>query len=181
MKSYYVYQFMMALHGCHISKFPKKIQYTMIYESERSKLKAAHSINYFPRFLGKNIKNCPPSKVFLFTYLISVGLYIYTNLHPPYTHFPEHCRAHDIRNIATATLLTCYLFCEHNFLDRGQKLLDQRQSNTPRFRYIIHEDVCQATPKKKSAFGTICGFINFLIMHNQYFLGNRKPNKNWVT
>ena len=34
-----------------------------------SKLKAAHAINYFPGFLGKNIKNCPPSKSFLFTSL----------------------------------------------------------------------------------------------------------------
>ena len=30
-----------------------------------SNLKAAHPVNYFPAFLGKNIKNCPPSKLFL--------------------------------------------------------------------------------------------------------------------
>ena len=32
-------------------------------------LKAAHPVNYFSRFLGKNIKFCPPSKLFLFTSL----------------------------------------------------------------------------------------------------------------
>ena len=31
------------------------------------KLKVAHSVNYFPRFFGKNIKNFPPSKFILFT------------------------------------------------------------------------------------------------------------------
>ena len=31
-----------------------------------SKLRAARPVNYFPEFLGKNIKNCPPSKLFLF-------------------------------------------------------------------------------------------------------------------
>ena len=34
------------------------------------KSKAAHPVNYFPGFLGKNIKNCPPSKLFLFTSLL---------------------------------------------------------------------------------------------------------------
>ena len=29
-----------------------------------SKLKAAHPVNYFSGFWGKNIKNCPPSKLF---------------------------------------------------------------------------------------------------------------------
>ena len=33
------------------------------------KSKAAHPVNYFPGFLGKNIKNCPPSKLSLFTSL----------------------------------------------------------------------------------------------------------------
>ena len=33
------------------------------------KLKAAHPVNYFSGFSGKNIKNCPPSKLFLFTSL----------------------------------------------------------------------------------------------------------------
>ena len=31
------------------------------------KLNAAHPVNYFPGVLGKNIENCPPSKLFLFT------------------------------------------------------------------------------------------------------------------
>ena len=35
-----------------------------------SKLKAAHSVNHFLGFLGKNVKNGPPSKLFLFTFLI---------------------------------------------------------------------------------------------------------------
>ena len=34
------------------------------------KLKAAHTVNYFCRFLGKNFKNCPPSKLLLFTSLV---------------------------------------------------------------------------------------------------------------
>ena len=29
------------------------------------KLKAAHPVNYYPSFFGKNIKSCPPSKCFL--------------------------------------------------------------------------------------------------------------------
>ena len=33
------------------------------------KLKAVHPANYFPGFLGRNIKNCPHSKLFLFTSL----------------------------------------------------------------------------------------------------------------
>ena len=32
-------------------------------------MKAAHPVNYFPGFLGKIIKNYPPSKLFLFTSL----------------------------------------------------------------------------------------------------------------
>ena len=35
-------------------------------------LEAAHPVNYFPQFLGKNIKNCPPSKLFLFTSLVKM-------------------------------------------------------------------------------------------------------------
>ena len=33
-------------------------------------LKAAHPVNYFPGFLGKNMKNCPQSKLLLFTSLL---------------------------------------------------------------------------------------------------------------
>ena len=40
----------------------------------RLKLKAAHPVNYFHGFWGKNIKNCPPSKLFLFTSLITLVL-----------------------------------------------------------------------------------------------------------
>ena len=36
---------------------------------DNQKLKFAHPFNYFPGFLGKNIKNYPPSKLFLFTSL----------------------------------------------------------------------------------------------------------------
>ena len=36
-----------------------------------SKLNAAHQVNYFRGFLGKNIENCPPSKLLLFTSLCS--------------------------------------------------------------------------------------------------------------
>ena len=38
----------------------------------RSKLKAAHPVNYFPWVLGKNIENFPPSKLLLFTSLLRV-------------------------------------------------------------------------------------------------------------
>ena len=37
------------------------------------KLKAAHPVNYFPGFLGNNVKNCPPIKLFLFTSLVPCG------------------------------------------------------------------------------------------------------------
>ena len=39
-----------------------------------SKLEAAHPVTYFPWFLGKNIKNYPPSKLFLFTTLQTTPL-----------------------------------------------------------------------------------------------------------
>ena len=32
-------------------------------------MKAAHAVNYFPGFLGKKIKDCPPCYLFLFTSL----------------------------------------------------------------------------------------------------------------
>ena len=35
----------------------------------RSKSKAVHPVDYFPGFLGKNIKNSPTSKLFLITSL----------------------------------------------------------------------------------------------------------------
>ena len=38
-------------------------------QNQNQKLQAVHPVNYFPYFLGKNIKNCPPSKLFLFTSL----------------------------------------------------------------------------------------------------------------
>ena len=50
----------------HLSKFPGKTHYLGL---GYSKLKAAHPVNYFPRFLAKNVKNYPPSKLFLFTSL----------------------------------------------------------------------------------------------------------------
>ena len=34
-----------------------------------SKLKDAHPVNHFPGFWGKNIKNCPPSKLIVLIYL----------------------------------------------------------------------------------------------------------------
>ena len=52
--------------GRHLSKFPGKTHYLGL---EHSKLKAAHPGNYFSGYLGKNIKNCSPSKLFLFTSL----------------------------------------------------------------------------------------------------------------
>ena len=41
----------------------------IIWVKGAKKLKTAHPVNYFPGFLGKNIKNYPPSKLFLFTLL----------------------------------------------------------------------------------------------------------------
>ena len=35
-----------------------------LFGLERSKIEGCpHQVNYFPGFLGKNIKNCPPSKL----------------------------------------------------------------------------------------------------------------------
>ena len=39
------------------------------------KLKAAFPVNHFSGFLGRNIKNCPPSKLFLFTSLTETTQY----------------------------------------------------------------------------------------------------------
>ena len=39
----------------------------ILQDLRRSKLRAAHPVNYFPGFWGKNVKNCQPSKLFLFT------------------------------------------------------------------------------------------------------------------
>ena len=58
---------MIALKGGHFSKFPGKTHYSAL---GCSKLKVAHPVNYFPRFVGKNIKNCPPSKLLSFTSLL---------------------------------------------------------------------------------------------------------------
>ena len=52
----------------YISKFVGKTHYL---GETTQKLKAAHPVNYFPWFLGKNIKTCPPSKLFLFTSLLN--------------------------------------------------------------------------------------------------------------
>ena len=51
--------------GRYFSKFPGKTHYSLGH----SKMKAAHPVNYFPGILGKNVKNYPPSKLFLFTSL----------------------------------------------------------------------------------------------------------------
>ena len=56
---------MVTLKERHISKF--FLEDTLGYGVQ--KLMAAHPVNYFPGFLGINIKNCPPSKLFLFTSL----------------------------------------------------------------------------------------------------------------
>ena len=40
------------------------------------KLKTAHPVTYFPGFLGRNIKNCPPIKLFLFTSLLEASLFV---------------------------------------------------------------------------------------------------------
>ena len=50
-------------NGRHFSKFLGK---HIFWGLGCSKLKAAHLVTYFHWFLGKNIKNCPPSKLFLF-------------------------------------------------------------------------------------------------------------------
>ena len=62
---------MIALKGQHISKHlggtkkGKKKKHYLGYGPQ--KLKATHPVEYFPGFFGRNIKNCPPSKLFLFT------------------------------------------------------------------------------------------------------------------
>ena len=48
----------------YISKFLGKTHY-LEKKKNTQKLKAAHPVNYFPGFVGKNTKNCPPSKLFL--------------------------------------------------------------------------------------------------------------------
>ena len=64
------------IKGLHFSPFPGKTHYLGL---GYSKLKAAHQVNYIPRFLGKNIKNYPPSKLFLFTFLVQ-WLYFLINI-----------------------------------------------------------------------------------------------------
>ena len=56
--------------GQHFSKFPRKTNYLSL---ECSKLSAAHPVNYFSWFLGKNVQNCPLSKLFIFTPLLEDG------------------------------------------------------------------------------------------------------------
>ena len=60
----------------HFSKFPGKTHYLGL---GRSKLKADHPVNYFPGFLGKNIENCKPTKLFFFTSL-SEPVHLYSIL-----------------------------------------------------------------------------------------------------
>ena len=47
--------------GQSFLNFPQRKHY---FGFGPSKLKASNSVNYFSRFLGKNIENCPPSKLF---------------------------------------------------------------------------------------------------------------------
>ena len=58
-------------------KFPLNTHYL---DLGRSKVKAAHLVNYFPGFWGKSVKNCPPSKLFLFTSLIYIPDLINKNI-----------------------------------------------------------------------------------------------------
>ena len=37
-------------------------------------LRVAHPVNYLPGFLGKNITDCPPIKIFIFTSLLHNGM-----------------------------------------------------------------------------------------------------------
>ena len=48
------------------SEFPRK---NIILVRTLKKLEAAHPVNYFSGVLGNKIRNCPPSKLFLFTSL----------------------------------------------------------------------------------------------------------------
>ena len=67
MKSYTVYQTTMAFKGRFILKFLAKMHY---FRRSTQILKAAHPvIIFFFQILDKNIQNCPPSKLFLFTSL----------------------------------------------------------------------------------------------------------------
>ena len=70
MKSYRVLTTdIIELKGQHLFKFPGKTHY---FGLGYLKLKAAQPVNYFPRFLGKNIKDYPPSKLFSFTSLVTI-------------------------------------------------------------------------------------------------------------
>ena len=74
MKSFCVSTGSIEIKRGHFSKFPGKTHYLGLL---CRKLKAAHPacpVNYFPRFLGKNIKNCPTCKLFLFTSLAAEGV-----------------------------------------------------------------------------------------------------------
>ena len=61
----------MALKGWYLKVSGGKTHY-LSYSAQ--KLKAVHPVKYFPRFLGKNIKKRPPSKLFLFTSMVNTCL-----------------------------------------------------------------------------------------------------------
>ena len=54
MKSYISQSMIVEFKGRHFSKFPGKTHHLGLGSSQ---LKAAHPFDYFPGFLGKNIKN----------------------------------------------------------------------------------------------------------------------------
>ena len=68
----------------NISKFIEKTYHLSL---ACSKLKAAHPVNYFPGFLGEDVKNCPPIKLFLFASLSGYLAFqiIWTNLGKHFT------------------------------------------------------------------------------------------------
>ena len=59
---------MIEFKGRYFSEFPGKTHYLGLV---RSKLKVEHPVNYFPGFLGKNIKNCLCTKLFLTSLVVS--------------------------------------------------------------------------------------------------------------
>ena len=51
----------------------------------------AHPVNYFPGILGRNIKNCPPSKLFLFTSLLLKDCIVYIQMvYKPETYYAPY-------------------------------------------------------------------------------------------
>ena len=61
------------------SKFPVKTHYLAL---GRSKVKAAHSVNYYSWILGQTIKNCPTIKLYLFIFLLYMNWLIFASLDP---------------------------------------------------------------------------------------------------